>query len=134
MKDQGRRLVPAPVMSDPVLSSAILDVVCGMDEEVEWHWTMTNRGPSVSGYSIIRRLPKLNEFCTSTQIQIDSLQAQPAAAEPHGPTPESVSKRSGPDMQGCGEGAKESPQISRPRNKIPRARARQRRYRGLPRL
>lgn len=55
MKDLGSRVVPAPIASDPRLRSTILDVVCGLDEQVEWHWTMTDRGPLVSGYSIVRR-------------------------------------------------------------------------------
>lgn len=67
MKDHASRIVPAPMASDPRLRSTILDVVCGLNEEVEWHWTMTDRGPLVSGYSIVRRLPKLNEFCAPTK-------------------------------------------------------------------
>jgi hypothetical protein len=56
MKDHGSRIVPAPMASDPRLPSTILDVVCGLNEEVEWHWTTTHRGPFVSGYSIVRRI------------------------------------------------------------------------------
>lgn len=58
MKDQGSRIVPAPVAGDPRLRSPILDVVCGLNEEIEWHWTLTDHGRFVSGYSIVRRLPK----------------------------------------------------------------------------
>ena len=57
MKYLCSRLVPAPTASDPRLRSTILDVICGLNEEIKWHWTMTDRGPFVSGYSIVRRLP-----------------------------------------------------------------------------
>lgn len=67
MKDHSSRIVPAPMASDPRLRPTILDVVCGLNEEVEWHWTMTGRGPLVSGYSIVRRLPRLNEFADPTK-------------------------------------------------------------------
>lgn len=63
---QGARIVPAPRGNDPRLFSTILDVVCGLDEDVEWHWTMTDRGQFVSGYSITRRLGKLNVSSAST--------------------------------------------------------------------
>lgn len=58
-EDHGTRIVPAPRVSDPLLRSTILDVICDIDEEVEWHWTMTDRGPVVSGYSVTRRLGNL---------------------------------------------------------------------------
>lgn len=51
----GTRVVPAPTAGNPLLHPTILDVVCSQDEEVEWHWTMTDRGAVVSGYSIIPR-------------------------------------------------------------------------------
>jgi hypothetical protein len=57
----GARIVPAPPASDPRLRSMIVDVVCGLNEEVEWHWAMTDRGRLASGYSVTRRLPRLNE-------------------------------------------------------------------------
>ena len=66
MKDHASRIVPAPITSDPRLRSTILDIVCGPNEDVEWHWTMTDRGPVVSGYSIVRPPSKLSEFCAST--------------------------------------------------------------------
>lgn len=62
-KTPGTRIVPAPLASDPRLRPTIIDVECGLTEEVEWHWTMTDRGRFVSGYSIVRRLPDLNEAC-----------------------------------------------------------------------
>lgn len=54
-KGSGTRIVPAPIPADTRLQPTILDVVCGLDEEVEWHWRMTEHGALVSGYSIIRR-------------------------------------------------------------------------------
>lgn len=66
MKDLNSRIVPAPMASDPRLRSTILDVVCGPNEEVEWFWTMTDRGPFVSGYSIVRRAGVPDERHTST--------------------------------------------------------------------
>lgn len=62
---QGARIVSAPQTNDPRLFSTILDVVCGLDEDVEWHWTVTDRGRFVSGYSITRRLGKLNRSSAS---------------------------------------------------------------------
>lgn len=53
MKGHGSRIVPAPTASDPRLRSTILEVVCGPNEEVEWHWTTTDSGRFVSGYSIV---------------------------------------------------------------------------------
>jgi hypothetical protein len=50
-----RRLVVAPLPSHPSLPAAVLDVECGMDEEVEWMWTLTNAGSFVSGYRIVPR-------------------------------------------------------------------------------
>ena len=47
----GSRIAPAPLASDPRLRSTILDVVCGLDEEVEWHWTMMDRGPVTPSFS-----------------------------------------------------------------------------------
>lgn len=61
------RIVPAPPASDPRARSTILDVLCGLNEEVEWHLTMTDRGWFVSGYSIIRRPGKLKGPCPSTE-------------------------------------------------------------------
>lgn len=55
----GSRIVPTPSASDPRLGSTILDVVCGLDEDIEWHWTMTALGQFVSGYSIVRRIQHL---------------------------------------------------------------------------
>ncbi len=56
MKNHVGRIVPAPMTTDPRLRSTLLDVVCGLTEEVDWHWTMTDRGPFISGYSIVRRV------------------------------------------------------------------------------
>lgn len=55
VKGYAQRIVPAPMAGDPRLRPTILDVVCGEHEEVQWHWTMTDRGRVVSGYSIVRR-------------------------------------------------------------------------------
>lgn len=55
VKGYANRIVPAPMASDPRLSSTILDVVCGENDEIEWHWTMTVQGRFVSGYSIVQR-------------------------------------------------------------------------------
>lgn len=65
MKDFGSRIVPAPMTCSPQLRPTILDVVCGLNEEVEWHWTMTDRGPFVSGYSIVRRIGAVDASCAS---------------------------------------------------------------------
>ena len=51
-----RRIVPAPVPSQPRLLSAVLDVECAEDEEVVWHYTTTLEGRFVSGYSIVLRV------------------------------------------------------------------------------
>jgi len=53
-----RRWVPAPHPSHPGLHSALLNVECAEDEDVEWHWTETATGRFVSGYQIVPRLPK----------------------------------------------------------------------------
>lgn len=54
-KTRPDRVVPAPMASDPRLRSTILDVSCGYDEEVDWHWTVTAEGCFVSGYSVVPR-------------------------------------------------------------------------------
>jgi hypothetical protein len=51
-----RRIVTAPAPSNPRLYSTVLDVECGENETVEWHWTETPEGRFVSGYSIVQRL------------------------------------------------------------------------------
>ena len=51
-----RRIVTAPEPSNPRLHSTVLDVECGEDEPVEWHWTETPEGRFVSGYNIVQRL------------------------------------------------------------------------------
>jgi hypothetical protein len=51
-----RRIVTAPEPSNPRLRSTVLDVECGENETVEWHWTETLEGRFVSGYSIVQRL------------------------------------------------------------------------------
>ena len=68
LKISATRIVPAPPASDPRLGSTILDVVCGLNEEVEWHWTMTDRGRFVSGYSITRRSGKLEASLLSSVL------------------------------------------------------------------
>lgn len=62
MEGLGTRIVETPVPSDPRLQSTILDVVCGRDENVEWHWTVAQQGRFVSGYSIVRRDEALDRF------------------------------------------------------------------------
>lgn len=52
----GIRIVSAPLSSDPRLRPTILDVTCGLDEEIAWHWTTTDRGRFVSGYAVTRRI------------------------------------------------------------------------------
>jgi len=68
VKRYAKRVVPAPIASDPRLSSTILDVVCGEHEEVQWHWTMTDRGRVVSGYSIIRRTGSADALDTGADV------------------------------------------------------------------
>ena len=51
-----RRLVVAPLPSHPSLRPAVVDVECGLNEEVEWLWTLTNAGSFVSGYRIVPRI------------------------------------------------------------------------------
>jgi len=53
-----RRLVPAPPPSHPRLRSAVLNVECAEDEDVEWQWTETAEGRYVSGYRIVPRSNK----------------------------------------------------------------------------
>ena len=52
------RVVLAPPPSHPHLHSAVLDVECANDEEVQWLWTETPNGRFVSGYQLVPR-PKL---------------------------------------------------------------------------
>jgi hypothetical protein len=49
------RVVAAPAPSHPELRSAILNVDCADDEDVEWQWTETPAGRFVSGYRIVPR-------------------------------------------------------------------------------
>lgn len=53
-----KRVVPAPVPSNPRLRSAVLNVECGENEDVEWLWTQTLEGRFVSGYRIVPRSDK----------------------------------------------------------------------------
>jgi hypothetical protein len=69
MNDLNSRIVPAPMEGDPRLRSTILDVVCGPHEDIEWFWTMTNRGSFVSGYSIVRRARMPDPPKTSTRAK-----------------------------------------------------------------
>jgi hypothetical protein len=50
-----KRVVPAPVASNPRLRSTVLNVECAEDEDVEWMWTETLEGRFVSGYRIVPR-------------------------------------------------------------------------------
>jgi hypothetical protein len=54
-----RRLVVAPLPSNPRLRSSVLSVECAEDEEVEWQWTETAEGRFVSGYRLVQRLARL---------------------------------------------------------------------------
>ena len=51
-----KRVVPAPAPSSPRLRSAVLNVECAEDEDVEWQWTETIEGRFVSGYRIVPRI------------------------------------------------------------------------------
>jgi hypothetical protein len=51
-----RRLVAAPPPSHPALQSAVLNVECTDDKDVEWLWTETPHGRFVSGYQLVPRL------------------------------------------------------------------------------
>jgi len=51
-----RRLVTAPPPSHPRLQSAVLNVECTNNEDVEWLWTETPDGRFVSGYQLVPRL------------------------------------------------------------------------------
>ena len=51
-----RRVVPAPLPSNPRLHSTVLNVECAEDEEVQWQWTETAEGRFVSGYRLVPRL------------------------------------------------------------------------------
>ena len=44
------------VPSHPGLHSAVLNVECADDEDVEWLWTETPDGRFVSGYQLVPRL------------------------------------------------------------------------------
>jgi hypothetical protein len=50
-----RRIVTAPPSSHPRLHSAVLDVECADDQDVEWLWTETPHGRFVSGYQFVPR-------------------------------------------------------------------------------
>jgi hypothetical protein len=50
------RIVSAPEPSRPELRSAVLNVDCTDDEDVEWQWTETPAGRFVSGYRIVPRV------------------------------------------------------------------------------
>lgn len=64
----GARLVPAPSASDLRLRSTILDVVCGLNEDIEWHWTLTDRGWFVSGYSIVQQTRNVDALCKAMEV------------------------------------------------------------------
>ena len=53
-----RRIVIASSPSNPQLRSAVLNVECAEDEEVQWVWTETAAGRFVSGYCIVPRVRK----------------------------------------------------------------------------
>ncbi|HEY6927729.1 MAG TPA: hypothetical protein VI653_29915 [Steroidobacteraceae bacterium] len=50
-----RRLVTAPLPSQPGLPTGVINVECAEDEDVEWVWTVTAAGRYVSGYRLIPR-------------------------------------------------------------------------------
>jgi hypothetical protein len=51
-------MVTAPPPSHPGLQSAVLNVECAEDEDVEWTWTETPTGRFVSGYQLVLRVLK----------------------------------------------------------------------------
>jgi hypothetical protein len=55
-KHHRRRLVIAPPPSYLGLHSAVLNVECADDEDVQWLWTETPDGRLVSGYQLVPRL------------------------------------------------------------------------------
>jgi hypothetical protein len=55
-KHQRRRLIMAPPPSHPRLHSAVLNVECTDDQDVEWLWSETPDGRFVSGYQLVPRL------------------------------------------------------------------------------
>jgi len=55
-KHQRRRLITAPPPSHPCLNSAVLNVECTDDQDVEWLWSETPDGRFVSGYQLVPRL------------------------------------------------------------------------------
>jgi hypothetical protein len=69
-KHQRRRLVIAPPPSHPGLHSAVLNVECADDKDVQRLWTETPDGRLVTGYRLIPRLklPRTGrEFCAPSQ-------------------------------------------------------------------
>jgi hypothetical protein len=50
------RVVAAPSPSHPGLHSAVLNVECADDEDVQWLWAETPNGRFVSGYQLVPRL------------------------------------------------------------------------------
>jgi hypothetical protein len=55
-KHHRRRLVIAPPPSHLGRHSAVLNVECADDEDVQWLWTETPDGRFVSGYQLVPRL------------------------------------------------------------------------------
>jgi hypothetical protein len=53
-KHHRRRLVIAPPPGHPGLHSAVLNVECADDEDVQWLWTETPEGRFVSGYQVVQ--------------------------------------------------------------------------------
>ena len=55
---QRRHLVVTPAPSTPRLRSAVRNIECAEDEDVEWDWTQAPEGRFVSGYRVVPRLSK----------------------------------------------------------------------------
>jgi hypothetical protein len=67
MKNPFGRIIPAPIPSNPHLRPVILDGVCALNEDVEWHWRLTAQGMVASGYSIRRRSGSMEAFPESME-------------------------------------------------------------------
>jgi hypothetical protein len=51
-----RRIMSAPLAAYPSLPTAVVNVECADDEDVEWVWTATGLGSFVSGYRVVPRV------------------------------------------------------------------------------
>lgn len=58
LKRKLRRIVAAPVPSNPRVPAVVINAECAEDEEIEWIWTETVEGRFVSGYRVVPKLGK----------------------------------------------------------------------------